>query len=103
MNARKSAICRFSLSSSRIWSKKNILQTITHLIQYTILEIQFWSVKCMTVTVGYAKMSKNISLLPIQATQAMTMDRLDENKPPHNAFKPLSANPEKWSNTLKCV
>ena len=30
---------------------KPILQTITQLIQHTVLEIQFWSVKCTTVTV----------------------------------------------------
>ena len=30
---------------------KNILQTIAHLTQYTLLEIQFWSVKHATVTV----------------------------------------------------
>ena len=45
------------------------------------------SVKCTTVTVGYAETSSNISFLPIQAMQAMTMDRLDENKPLPNAFQ----------------
>ena len=69
--------------------QRNILQTITHVIQYTVMEIQFWSVKCTTVTVGYAKISSNISYLPIQAMQAI-MDRLDavdKNKPLQNAFK----------------
>ena len=44
MDARKSAIFAFQLV-------KPILQTITHLIQQTVLEIQFWSVKRMTATV----------------------------------------------------
>ena len=39
--------------------QENILQTITHLIQYTVLGIQFWSVKYTAVTVGYAKLSSN--------------------------------------------
>ena len=48
--------------------QESILQTIIHLIQYTVLEIQFWSVKYTTVTVGYAKISSSMSFLPIQAT-----------------------------------
>ena len=44
MDARKSAIFAFQFA-------KQILQTITHSIQYTVLAIQFWSVKCATVTV----------------------------------------------------
>ena len=48
--------------------QESILQTITYLIQYTVLEIQFWSVKYTTVTVGYAKISSSMSFLPIQAT-----------------------------------
>ena len=36
---------------------KTNLQTITHLIKYMVLEIQFWSVKCTTATVRYAKIS----------------------------------------------
>ena len=59
----------------------------TDLIQYNVSEIQFWSVKCVTIIAGYAKISSNISLLPIQATQAIRMDRLDENTPLPNAFK----------------
>ena len=39
--------------------QKNILQNITHLIQYTVFEIQFRSVKCITFTLGYAKISSN--------------------------------------------
>ena len=55
------SICRLSPSYSRIW-KKNIFyrQVFTHLIQCTVLETQFWSVKCTTVIVGYAKISNNI-------------------------------------------
>ena len=44
MDARKSAIFAFQFV-------KLILQTITSLLQYTILEIRFWSLKCTTVTV----------------------------------------------------
>ena len=39
MDARKSAIFVFQFA-------KPVLQTITHLLQITVLEIQFWSVKC---------------------------------------------------------
>ena len=39
-----------------IQSKKNILHTIAHLIQYMVLETQFWSIKCTIVTVRYTKM-----------------------------------------------
>ena len=55
------------------FGEENILRTITHLIQYIVLEIQFWPVKCTTATVGYAKISSNIPYLPIQATQAITI------------------------------
>ena len=48
MDARKNAICAFQ-------SIKRILQTIRHLIQYTVLEIRFWSVKYTTLTVRCAK------------------------------------------------
>ena len=34
---------------------KTNLQTIAHLIQCTVLQIQFWSVKCTAATVRYAK------------------------------------------------
>ena len=44
MDARKSAIFAFQF-------EKPILQTITHLIQYKVLEIRFRSVTCSTVTV----------------------------------------------------
>ena len=71
--------------------QENILQTITHLIQQTVLEIQFWSVKYTTVTVGYVKF-RNMSFAPIQATQAITMVRLNENKPLQNAFKRIKHN-----------
>ena len=79
MDARKSAIFAFQLV-------KPILQTITHLIKYTVLEIQFWSVKCTTVTVRYVKIS-SISIPSHQAMQAIAMVRLYENKPLQNAFK----------------
>ena len=46
MDARKSTIFVFQFV-------KPILQTVTHLIQYRVFEIQFWSVKCTTVTVRY--------------------------------------------------
>ena len=69
-------------------SVKPILQTVAHLIQYTVLEIQFWSVKCMITTVPYAKIS-NIPIPSHQAMQAITMFRLYENKPLQNAFKSI--------------
>ena len=68
--------------------QENILQT--HQIQDTVLEIQYWPVNCTTVnctTVRYAKILSNISFIPIQVTQAITMDRPDENKLFQNAFK----------------
>ena len=72
-----------------LWNseQENILQTITYLVQYTVLVIQFWSVKYTTVTVEYAKISSNISFHPIQATQAITMVRIDENKPLQKPLK----------------
>ena len=51
-----------------------LLQTITHLMQNTALDIQFLCVKCTVVTVGYAKISSNILFLTIQTTQAIKMD-----------------------------
>ena len=80
MDARKSAIFAFQFV-------KPILQTITHLIQYTVLEIQFWSVKCTTVTVRYAKISKISFPCHHQAMLAIATIRLDINKPLQNAFK----------------
>ena len=64
---------------------KPILQAITHLIQYTVLEIQFWSVKCTTVTVQYARNIEHFH--SHQAMQAVVMVRLYENKPLQNAFE----------------
>ena len=52
----------------------------THLITYTVLEAQFWSVKWTTVTIGYANISSNISFLPIQTTQAKTQDAQHKSK-----------------------
>ena len=97
MDARKSAIFAFQFV-------KPILQTITlvmsvskkssadlselekyvvsNCIQYTVLEIQFWSVKCTTVTVRY-KFRK----FHYQAMRAIATIRLDINKPLQNAFK----------------
>ena len=51
-----------------------------------VLEIQFWSVKCMTVTVRYAKTS-SISILSHQGMQEIAMVGLYENKPLQNDFK----------------
>ena len=61
-------------------------QVVSDCIQYTVLEIQFWSVKCTTVTVRYVKIS-SISIPSHQAMQAIAMVRLYENKPLQNAFK----------------
>ena len=83
MDARKSAIFAFQFV-------KPILKTITFLILYTVLEIWFWSVKCTSVTVRYAKISRIlISILSHQhqAMQENATVRLYENKPLHNAFK----------------
>ena len=46
-------------------------------MQYTILEIQLWSVKCTTVIVGYSKILSILS----QVMQTITMDRSDDYKP----------------------
>ena len=70
MDARKQAIFAFQFVEP-------ILQTITHLIQYTVLEIRFWYVKCTTVTV-MSKIS-SISIPSQQAMQATVM--VYENKP----------------------
>ena len=88
IDVRKSAIFAFQLV-------KPILQTITHLIQYTVLEIQFWSVKCTTVTVRYVKISIPKTSIYIPSHQTMQerpykrLQWLDyhENKPLQNAFK----------------
>ena len=53
MDARKSAIFAFQLA--KLFDRPP--QTITHLTQIKVLGIQFWSVKCMTATVRYAKIS----------------------------------------------
>ena len=81
MDARKSAKrLAFASFLHPLWEFENILQTIAQLIQYTVLKIQFWSVKYTTVIIGYAKISSNTLFLSIQATQAIVMVRLDENK-----------------------
>ena len=67
MDARKSAISVFQFV-------KPILQTIKHLIQCMVFEIQFWSVKYMTVTVWYAKIS-GISIPCHQPIQAIAIIR----------------------------
>ena len=61
MDARKNVIFAYQFV-------KPILQTIRHLMQYTVLEIQFWSVKCTPATVRYAKIS-SISIPFYQAMQ----------------------------------
>ena len=60
---------------------------VSNCIQYTVLEIQFWSVKCTTVTVRYAKISKISFPCHHQAMLAIATIRLDINKPLQNAFK----------------
>ena len=45
MDTRKKAVFAFQLV-------KAVSQSITHLIQYTVSEIQFWSVKCTNATVS---------------------------------------------------
>ena len=75
MDACKSAIFAFQFVKPRILESlaslvKPILQTITHLTQYTVLEIRFWSVKCTTLTARYAKTSsiffRTLPFLPIK-------------------------------------
>ena len=77
MDARKSAIFVFQFA-------KPILQTITHLIKYPVLEIHFWSVKCTAVQ--YSKIS-SMSIPSDQTTQAIAMVRSYEKKPLKNTFK----------------
>ena len=68
---------------------KPILHTITHLIQYTVLEIQFWSVKCTAFTVRYAKVL-SICITSHQAMQTIYMG-LDHMKTNHFfAFKHIA-------------
>ena len=77
--------CRFSLSSSfpRLlrnigeFGAKNILQTITYLIQYVLLEIQFRSVRCMAVTIGY---TKNLRYIPSPLKRCKRLQSVDESK-----------------------
>ena len=81
MDARKTRIFAFQFV-------KPVLQTITHLIQCTVLEIRFWFVKCTTATVHYVKISSiSIPFYQHQAMQAIAMVRLHENKPLQNTFK----------------
>ena len=81
MDARKSAIFAFQFV-------KTILQSITHLIQYTVLEIQFWSVKSATVTVRYAKISNTFHSFPSSDGSGCNgYHRLYENKLLQNTFK----------------
>ena len=68
MDARKSAIIAFQLV-------KPILQTITKLMQYTVLEIQFWSVKCTAVNARYPKIL-SISIPSHQTVKAIAIVRL---------------------------
>ena len=51
-----------------------------------MLEIQFWSVKCTTATVRYAKVL-SFAIPSHQAMQAVALVRLYENKALQNAFK----------------
>ena len=73
--------------------QENNLQTIRDLIKYTVLEIQFWSVNCTAVTLGYAQNFEQ-HFIPSHAMfkqrKPWTMDRLDENKPLQNAFNLFS-------------
>ena len=71
MGARKSAIFAFQFV-------KPILQTITHLIQYTVLEIRFWSVKFTAVTVRYAEIF-SISIPSHQMKQAIAVINMKTN------------------------
>ena len=47
---------------------KPILHTISHLIQQTVLGIQFWSVKCTAPTVRYAKIREHFHSLNVFST-----------------------------------
>ena len=81
MDARKTRIFAFQFV-------KQVLQTITRLIQCTVLEIRFWFVKCTTATVHYVKISSiSIPSYQHQAMQAIAMVRLHQNKPLQNTFK----------------
>ena len=71
--------------------QRNTLQTIAHLIQNTVLVIQFWSVKYSTVTVGYEKNSRHV--IPYHSNEANDYNgivwkwNLHENNPLQNSFK----------------
>ena len=84
MDARRSVIFAFQFV-------KQILQTNALLIQYTVVEIQFWSVKCTTVTARYAKIS-SISIPCHKAMQAIAIIRpasYMRKKPIQNAFRSI--------------
>ena len=72
MDACKSAIFAFQII-------KLILQVITHLIQYMLLEIWFWSVKCTTGTVRYVNIWRN-SIPSHQVQQAIAMVNMKTNQ-----------------------
>ena len=52
---------------SGIQSKKYFTEHHTTSVQYTVLGVESWPVKCTAVTVGYSKISSNIPFLQIQA------------------------------------
>ena len=81
MGAQKSATFAFQ------FVKPN-LETIIHLMQYTVLEIQFRFVKCTTITLRYVKMS-SISILSHQTMLVIATVRLYQNKPLQNASKSI--------------
>ena len=98
MNARKSAIFALAWKVKPLafisllhplrefWAKKYFTDPLKPNTIHRFGDL-ILSVKCTTVTVGYAKILSNISFFPISAMQAMTMDKLDENKPLLNTFK----------------
>ena len=52
------------------------------------LEIQLWAVKCTTITVRYAKISKAFPFLPIKRCKRLQrLAKLYENKPLQNVYK----------------
>ena len=71
MDARKSSIFLFAWVFSILFRNlelENILQIITHLVQYAVWEIHFCSVKYTSVTVGYAKILQHA--IPSHSTNA---------------------------------
>ena len=90
MGARESAIFAFQFV-------KSILQTIAHPIKYTILGIQFWYVKCTTVTGGHSHSTYAKKSAKLYSTSHLVRNRTHLVWPSfmHTYF--LYIHPPSWS------